>query len=78
LLLDEPFSSLDLPGQALLSREIAQASQQIILSTHQLDHVRDFERVVWLHAGHVRASGLGSLVCAAYEADVAERLSATA
>jgi biotin transport system ATP-binding protein len=77
LLLDEPFSSLDLPGQALLSREIAHAPQQIILSTHQLDHVRDFERVVWLHAGRVRASGLGRLVCAAYEADVAERLTAT-
>ncbi|MDB5849945.1 MAG: transporter related protein [Rhodoferax sp.] len=78
LLLDEPFSSLDLPGQALLSREIAQAPQQIIVSTHQLDHVRDFERVVWLHAGRVRASGPGREVCAAYEADVAERLAAPA
>ena len=77
LLLDEPFASLDLPGQAMLSREIAQAPQQIIVSTHQLDHVRGFERVVWLHAGRVRASGPGQDVCAAYEADVAGRLATT-
>lgn len=30
LLLNEPFASLDLPGQALLDQEIQEASQQII------------------------------------------------
>jgi biotin transport system ATP-binding protein len=74
LLLDEPFSSLDLPGQALLRKEIAAAPQQIIVSTHVLDHVRHFERVIWLDHGRVRADGLGSTVCAQYEADVAARL----
>ncbi len=73
LLLDEPFSSLDLPGQALLRHEIAQAPQHIIVSTHVLDHVRHFERVIWLDKGHVRADGLGAEVCAQYEADVASR-----
>lgn len=74
LLLDEPFSSLDLPGQALLRHEIAQAPQHIIVSTHVLDHVRHFERVIWLDKGHVRADGLGAEVCAQYEADVATRM----
>ena len=78
LLLDEPFSSLDLPGQALLRQEIAAAPQQIIVSTHVLDHVRHFERVVWLDHGRVRADGLGAEVCAQYEADVAARASQTA
>ena len=73
LLLDEPFSSLDLPGQALLRRDIAQAKEQIIVSTHVLDHVRHFERVIWLDHGTVRLDGLGADVCAAYEADVALR-----
>jgi biotin transport system ATP-binding protein len=73
LLLDEPFSSLDLPGQALLRQEIAAAPQQIIVSTHVLSHVRHFERVIWLEGGRVRADGLGAEVCALYEADVAER-----
>jgi biotin transport system ATP-binding protein len=73
LLLDEPFSSLDLPGQALLRKEIAAAQQQIIVSTHVLDHVRHFERVIWLDKGRVRADGSGKAVCAQYETDVAAR-----
>jgi biotin transport system ATP-binding protein len=73
LLLDEPFSSLDLPGQALLRKEITAAPQQIIVSTHVLEHVRYFERVIWLDHGRVRADGLGEQVCAQYEADVAAR-----
>ena len=73
LLLDEPFASLDLPSQALLRHEIMQASQQVLVSTHVLAHVRHFERVIWLEQGRVRADGAGADVCAAYEADVAMR-----
>jgi biotin transport system ATP-binding protein len=78
LLLDEPFASLDLPGQALLAIDIARASQQVMVSTHLLTHVRSFERVIWLDKGRVRADGPGQSVCAAYEADVAVRLAAQA
>ncbi len=74
LLLDEPYASLDLPGQALLRQEIDRATQQVLVSTHQLDQVRGFERVIWLERGNVRADGPGHEVCAAYEADVAARL----
>jgi biotin transport system ATP-binding protein len=74
LLLDEPFASLDLPGQALLHQEIDRAPQQVLVSTHLLDHVRGFGRVIWLDHGCVRADGPGEAVCAAYEADVALRL----
>ena len=75
LLMDEPFASLDLPSQAQLSRDIAQAPQQVIVSTHLLDHVRHFTRVIWLQQGQVRADGEGHYVCAAYEADVLARVS---
>ncbi|MBT0569607.1 ABC transporter ATP-binding protein [Curvibacter sp. CHRR-16] len=75
LLLDEPYASLDLPSQAFLQRAIASAEQQILVSTHQLHWVRDFERVLWLDQGRVRADGPGTTVCAAYEADVAQRMS---
>lgn len=73
VLLDEPFSSLDLPGRAMLDMEISKARQQVIVSTHLLDHVRGFERVIWLDQGEVRADSDGASVCAAYEADVAAR-----
>jgi len=76
LLLDEPFASLDLPGQALLHADMARVGQQVIVSTHVLSHVRDYARVVWLDQGHVRGDGPGREVCAAYEADVSVRAAA--
>lgn len=78
LLLDEPYASLDLPSQAQLARDIAQAPQQVIVSTHLLDHVRPFPRVIWLDQGQVRGDGPGTAVCAAYEAHVRERIQAMA
>ncbi|MFJ9451592.1 energy-coupling factor ABC transporter ATP-binding protein [Herbaspirillum sp. NPDC101397] len=73
LLLDEPYSALDLPSQLRLSAQIAATSQQIILSTHLLEHVQDFERVLWLEQGKLRGDGPGRDVCAAYARDVRER-----
>ncbi|MFG5777395.1 energy-coupling factor ABC transporter ATP-binding protein [Comamonas sp. J-3] len=73
MLLDEPFASLDLPGQARLAAELERSPAQTVISTHVLAHVRHFERVVWLDQGRVRADGPGDTVCAAYEADVAAR-----
>ena len=75
LLLDEPFASLDLPGQARLAREIEAAEPQVVVSTHLLAHIEGFERVIWLERGRVRADGPGREVCAAYAADVAARVS---
>ncbi|MFN3731582.1 energy-coupling factor ABC transporter ATP-binding protein [Comamonas testosteroni] len=74
LLLDEPFASLDLPGQALLAQDIAAAPQQVLVSTHVLDHVRDFERVIWLEQGRLRGDGAGRDICSAYETCVREQL----
>jgi biotin transport system ATP-binding protein len=76
LLLDEPFASLDLPNQVRLNQDMAQAPQQIIVSTHQLDHVRHFERVIWLDRGQVRADGEGAQVCLAYETHVRAQITA--
>jgi biotin transport system ATP-binding protein len=73
LLLDEPFASLDLPSQHRLSRQILAGAQQLVFSTHVLDQVRGFERVLWFEAGQVRADGPGHEVCDAYRADVQRR-----
>ncbi|MGJ7614365.1 MULTISPECIES: energy-coupling factor ABC transporter ATP-binding protein [unclassified Variovorax] len=73
LLLDEPFASLDLLSQARLSAQLEATDQQIVLSTHLLAHVHDFERVLWLEQGKVRADGPGRDVCEAYAENVRER-----
>lgn len=70
LLLDEPYASLDLLSQARLAARIRDSSHQIILSTHLLEHVRDFERVLWIEQGRIRADGPGQQVCDDYAADI--------
>lgn len=67
VLLDEPFASLDLIGQRKLQKEMHNTGQQLIISTHILDAIRDFERVIWLHEGKIRADGPASVICAEYE-----------
>ena len=78
LLLDEPYASLDLPSQAMLARDMEKTEQQIIVSTHLLDHVRPFPRVIWLDQGQIRGDGSGDEVCAAYEANVRDRIACSA
>ena len=78
LLLDEPFASLDLPSQLRLGRHLLNADQQLIFSTHVLEQVCDFERVIWLERGKVRADGPGQEVCQAYREDVRQRALETA
>lgn len=70
LLLDEPYASLDLPGQLRLAADIVACPQQVLVSTHVLDYVRDYPRVLWLEQGQLRLDGPGQQVCAAYEAHV--------
>ncbi|WP_207458740.1 ABC transporter ATP-binding protein [Azospirillum sp. SYSU D00513] len=73
LLLDEPFASLDLPAQARLVRHVRTTDRQVVLSSHVLEPLLEFERVLWLDGGRIRADGPGREVCAAYRADVEDR-----
>jgi biotin transport system ATP-binding protein len=66
MLLDEPYASLDLPSQMRLRQEIDQSPHQVLVSTHALEHVRHFERVIWLDAQGVHLDGPGHEVCDAY------------
>jgi len=76
LLLDEPFASLDLLSQARLAAQLEASDHQILVSTHLLEHVYDFERVLWLEQGKVRADGPGREICEAYAENVRERAAA--
>lgn len=57
LLLDEPFSSLDLPTRASLSARLALLPQQIVMASHDLDLLSDFDRLIWLDKGLIMADG---------------------
>lgn len=67
MLLDEPFSSLDLRARNAFMRLIASAPQQVIMATHDLSLLAGFERVIWLEKGAVAGDGPAADVIAAYE-----------
>lgn len=68
LILDEPFSSLDLPTRRRLETLIAGLNQQVILVAHELDAFAGYDRVVWLHGGRLRGDGPPGEVIPAYRA----------
>ncbi|ABK03492.1 biotin transport system ATP-binding protein [Arthrobacter sp. PvP102] len=57
LVLDEPSTLLDLRNRELLRRTLAGLSQQIVMSTHDLELVRDMDRVLVVESGHVVFDG---------------------
>ncbi|MDR1355270.1 MAG: energy-coupling factor ABC transporter ATP-binding protein [Propionibacteriaceae bacterium] len=57
LLADEPTTLLDIRNAQMFSDLICELPQTIIMSTHQLALLRDFERVVVFHCGQVVADG---------------------
>jgi len=71
ILLDEPFAGLDLPTQNRLTRALAALPQRLILITHDPKAVADYDRVIWLEGGQVRADGTAGPIIAAFTAEMA-------
>lgn len=67
LILDEPFSALDLPTRYQLLDLLATLPQQIIMISHELDTLNDFDRILWLDQGAVRMDGTPATVLGAYQ-----------
>lgn len=55
LVMDEPTTLLDLRNAAMIGRRIATLEQNVILATHHLHLLDDFERVLVFHGGRVVA-----------------------
>jgi biotin transport system ATP-binding protein len=67
LLLDEPFSSLDRPTRYDLRERMRSLKQNIIMASHDIDLLSEFDRVIWLENGRIRGDGAPESVLAAYE-----------
>ena len=66
ILLDEPFAGLDLPTTRRLYAWLDALEQQLVLVTHDIDHLNSFDRILWLEQGRVLADGSPSEVLPAY------------
>jgi len=66
LILDEPFSGLDIPTTRALRAVLDGIAPAILQITHDPGALDDYDRVIWLEAGSVRTDGLPSEVLAEY------------
>ncbi|MDO6459104.1 ABC transporter ATP-binding protein [Granulosicoccaceae sp. 1_MG-2023] len=78
LILDEPFASLDLPTRNRLLRWLLRRDERLIMVTHELECLQDFDRVIWLDEGRVVADGAAAGVIAQYRRAMAEADDGTA
>ncbi len=66
LVLDEPFSSLDLPTRLNLIDMLHALPQRMIVASHDLDLLADLDRLVWLENGTVIGDGKPAAILSAY------------
>ncbi|WP_089903879.1 energy-coupling factor ABC transporter ATP-binding protein [Loktanella fryxellensis] len=68
VVLDEPFSGLDLPTRMQLTAAFARIDAGIVHITHDPDVVRDYDHVIWMDGGRVAMQGDAAPVLDAYVA----------
>jgi biotin transport system ATP-binding protein len=66
LLLDEPFSSLDLKTCHAQAKRLKDLPQTMIMASHHLEFLSDFERILWLDQGKIKEDGAPDEVLKAY------------
>jgi biotin transport system ATP-binding protein len=66
LLLDEPLSSLDLPTRRDLMMRLGMLPHMLIMASHDLELLADFDRVIWFENGSVRGDGRPDVVINGY------------
>ncbi len=67
ILLDEPYSGLDIPTRMQLMRYVDQVDATVIQITHDPETVRNFDRAIWLDDGKIRLDGPVDAVLDAFE-----------
>ena len=57
LLLDEPFTGIDIPTQRKLEEYLRPLNQTVVLVSHVPETFENYERLIWIDEGGVRADG---------------------
>ena len=68
LLLDEPCAGLDHRLTTQLMHTLLDLPQRLIMATHRLELLQEFEEVIWLESGVVQMQGPADAVVKAYAA----------
>lgn len=70
IIADEPTTLLDLRNRLHIRRVFSELSQQLIVVTHDLDFVADFDRIIRVSAGRIVDDGTPEEVIARYKSDM--------
>ena len=73
IIADEPTTLLDLRNRDRIKREFARLEQQLIVVTHDLDFLSDFDRVICIDDHHIAADGRPAEVIDCYQDLMAQR-----
>ena len=68
ILLDEPFTGLDIPTTRQLRRHLADVAPSLVQITHDPGALAGYDRVIWLEDGTVRLDGPAAPVLAQFRA----------
>lgn len=66
IILDEPFTGLDIPTKAQLNRYLSRYSGALLHISHDPHDLEGYEQIVWLEAGSVSAIGDAETLLPAY------------
>ena len=69
LLLDEPYSGLDLRQKIQARRTLQDTTQQHIIASHDPGHLQHCERILWLEEGQIKQDGSPEAVLPQYLED---------
>ena len=72
ILLDEPFSGLDIPTRLHLERVLSRIEATLVQVTHDPARVADHDLILWLEEGRIARQGTPAEVLSAYEARMEE------
>lgn len=72
IVMDEPYSGLDIPTRLQLMRHVDRIGASVILVTHDPGTVRHFEHAIWLDRGRVWQAGSTAEVLPVYEQQMTE------
>ncbi|MBM2293028.1 ABC transporter ATP-binding protein [Sulfitobacter pseudonitzschiae] len=70
IVLDEPYSGLDIPTRQQLMRYVDGVEASVVLISHDPATLQGFDRVIWLDQGTVRDDGPAARVLPVFEAQM--------
>jgi biotin transport system ATP-binding protein len=73
IILDEPYAGLDMATSITLHRALEKLEQQIILISHDLDVLSDFDELIWFDKGQVIAQDAPATLIPKYKAEMITR-----